>query len=62
MFDLCSHYEDIYDWISPFNNLLDWWFLLTQLQSMVDNVYGKSGHLSKTLIACRAMKLKLCLY
>ena len=26
----CSHYQDIYDWISSFNKPLDVWFILTQ--------------------------------
>ena len=41
----CGHYQDIYDWISPFNKPSDWWFILTQ-QCMVEYEYGKSGHLS----------------
>ena len=47
--NLCSHYQDIYDWISPFNKLSDWWFILTQ-QSMVENEYGNSSHLSISLL------------
>ena len=36
--NLCGHYQDIYDWISPFNKPSDWWFILTQ-KSMVENEY-----------------------
>ena len=39
----CSHYQDIYDWISPFNKPSGLWFILTQ-QSMGGNEYGKSSH------------------
>ena len=45
LWNWCSHYQDIYDWISPLNKLSDLWFILTQ-QSMVENEYGKSGNLS----------------
>ena len=44
----CSHYQDIYDWISPLNKpsgRSGLWFILTQ-QSMGQNENGKSGHLS----------------
>ena len=40
-----SHYQDIYDWISPFHKPSGSWFILTQ-QSMGGNEHGKSGHLS----------------
>ena len=40
----CSHYQEIYDWISPFNIPSGLWFILTQ-QSMGGD-YGKSGNLS----------------
>ena len=43
--NLCSHYQDIYEWISPFNKQSDWWFILTQ-HSMVESEYGKSRQLS----------------
>ena len=43
-----SHYQDIYDWISPFNKSSDLWFILTH-PSMGGNEYGKSGHLFEAL-------------
>ena len=43
--NLCGHYQDIYDWISPFNKLSGLWFILTQ-HSMVENQNGKSSHLT----------------
>ena len=43
--NLWSHYQDIYDWISPLNKPSDLWFILT-LQSVGRNEYGKFGHLS----------------
>ena len=39
-----SHYQDIYDWISPLNKPSDLWFILTAVYG--GNEYGKSGHLS----------------
>ena len=41
----CSHYQDIYDWISPSNKWSDSWFILTQ-QILWGNEYGKSILLS----------------
>ena len=40
----CSHYQEIYDWLS-FNKQSGLSFILTH-QSMGDNEYGQSGHLS----------------
>ena len=41
----CSHYQEIYDWISPLNKRSGLPFILTQ-KSMRENEYGESGHLS----------------
>ena len=38
----CSHYQEIYDWISPLNKRAGSAFILTQL-SMGENEYGESG-------------------
>ena len=54
----CSHYQEIYDWISTFNKQSDLPFILTQ-QSIGENEYGKSGHLSIiTLLKHLMMLLK----
>ena len=29
VWNLCSHYQDIYDWILPLNKPSDSWFILT---------------------------------
>ena len=44
-FEIDSHYQDIYDWISPFNKPSDLWFILPQ-QSIGGNEHGKFGHLT----------------
>ena len=41
----CSHYQEIYDWISPLNKRSGSPFILTQ-QSMGENEYVESDHLS----------------
>ena len=43
--NVCSHYQDIYDWISLLNKWSGSPFILTQ-QSLEGIEYGKSSHLS----------------
>ena len=45
LWKLWCYYQYFYDWISPINILSGSWFILT-LQSMGENEYGTSGHLS----------------
>ena len=59
-FDMfCSHYQDIYDGISPLNKRSGSPFILAQ-QSMGGNEYGKSGHLSIFTVLKHLMMLLKC--
>ena len=42
--ELCCYYQDIYNWMSPFNKPSCSWFILT-LQAIGGNECGISGHL-----------------
>ena len=47
LWNLWSHYRDIYDWISPLNKVSDQWFILTQqFGGGGGDEYGKSAHFS----------------
>ena len=59
--NLCSHYQGIYDWISPLNKRSGSWFNLTQ-QSMGGNEYGKSGYLSLCTLFKHLMMLLKCFF
>ena len=59
--NLCSRYQEIYDWISPFNKRSGLLFILTQ-QSMEENYYGKSGHLSIFTLLTHLMMLLKCFF
>ena len=41
----CSHYQKIYDWISPLNKRSGWPFILTLTEVYGENEYGESGQL-----------------
>ena len=41
----CSHYQEIYDWISPLNKAV-WLTIYSNTVVYGGNEYGESGHLS----------------
>ena len=61
--DWCCHYQEIYDWISSFNKQSGFTFILTQQSfEALKKVVFAGLHfytLSKTLIACRALQLRV---